>query len=517
MANYLTTVFSAVGQALVNLFTFQSLLAIILASLVSFIFGIIPGLSGTTAMIIFLPFIWKINPVVGVIILLTLHAAVCVGGSITAILFNTPGTGQNVATCFDGYPLSQQGKAEYAIGASATASAVGAILGAMFLAFAAPMFRPLVLLFGLPEFFVLTMLGIISIALVSKEESIKGLIAGGLGLLISFIGTEKTTAMIRYDFGLSYFWDGVPTVIILMGFFGFCEMIRLLKEGGTIAEGDAKKSITDKKNESELNVWDGVKACWIHRFLVIRSAILGVVVGFTPGIGGQVANYLAYIQAKETSKNPETFGKGNIEGIIGPETANDAKEGGALLPTLVFGVPGSSAMALLLLGLRFTGVTPGRAMLEEGLYLVYLFVFVIVVSNIFISLFAISITPLIKKITIIPVEMVVPFIWSIGSLGIFVYRYNIYDVFLAYALGLFGYFFRKYGFPVAPLSIGVILGVLAENNFILSNKIYGPLFVFKRPMSLSIVCLISVGLCFNYFLKKKKKNKKITDKTGKNK
>ena len=211
-----------------------------------------------------MPFIWKINPVVGVIILLTLHAAVCVGGSITAILFNTPGTGQNVATCFDGYPLSQQGKAEYAIGASATASAVGAILGAMFLAFAAPMFRPLVLLFGLPEFCA-DNVGNYKYCF-GGEESIKGLIAGGLGLLISFIGTEKTTAMIRYDFGLSYFWDGVPTVIILMGFFGFCEMIRLLKEGGTIAEGDAKKSITDKKNESELNVWDGVKACWIHRF-----------------------------------------------------------------------------------------------------------------------------------------------------------------------------------------------------------------------------------------------------------
>ena len=208
--------------------------------------------------------------------------------------------------------------------------------------------------------------------------------------------------------------------------------------------------------------------------LVIRSDF-GVVVIYT-GIGGQVANYLAYIQAKETSKNPETFGKGNIEGIIGPETANDAKEGGALLPTLVFGVPGSSAMALLLLGLRFTGVTPGRAMLEEGLYLVYLFVFVIVVSNIFISLFAISITPLIKKITIIPV--VVPYLvyWDFGNICI---PYNIYDVFLFYALVCLVIFSENMDFS-CPFKYRSYSGGIGGKQ-LYSNKIYGP-YLFSKDL-----------------------------------
>jgi len=490
----LANVFEQIAGAFGIIFTFEALLVIVIASLIALVVGIIPGLGGNVAMALLIPFIWGMKPEVGIIFLLTLHTAVTFGGSVTAILFNTPGTGQNVATCFDGYPLTQQGKAEYALGASAASCALGACFGALFLAFAIPIMRPIVLLFGPAEFFVLTLMGIATIAVVSRGSTIKGLIAGGLGLILSFVGEEQSIGALRYTFGSLYLWDGVERLIVVIGFFAFGEMIRLLIKGGSIAKGSTLGEEAEDLHLKGFSVMDGVKATWLYRWLVLRSSLLGTAIGMIPGVGGSVANFIAYSQAKATSKNPELFGNGSIEGVIGPEASNDAKEGGALIPTLVFGIPGSSAMAILLMGLLYMDITPGKDLITNELDLVFALVLTIAVSNIFISAIGVYIAPKISKVSFLPVGLIIPFIFAMGSLGVFVVRRSLYDVLFVFIMGVLGYFMSKHGFLKAPLIIGLILGELVERYFNLSVELYGPLFIFQKPLAMGIVIAVVLSL-----------------------
>ncbi|MDP2267637.1 MAG: tripartite tricarboxylate transporter permease, partial [Deltaproteobacteria bacterium] len=315
--------FDSIVQGLSVLLQPPVMLGMFLAIIGGLIFGLLPGLSGLTFMAIFIPFTWGMDPFLAMTILVSAYAVSCTGGSVTAVLVNVPGTPANAATVLDGFPLTQQGQAGRALGAALTASASGGVLGTLVLASLIPVVTPIVMAFGSPESFFLILMGLSFIAVVGQESKIKGSISGLLGLLVAFVGYHDATGVARYTFGTSFLLDGVKIVPCALAIFAVPEMINLMISGRSIVE-DGKKV-----QAPFADIWEGMKDVYRHWWLHLRATALGVFVGIVPGVGGDVAVWVAYGHAKTTSKHPETFGHGNIEGVIAPESANNGKEGGA--------------------------------------------------------------------------------------------------------------------------------------------------------------------------------------------
>ncbi|MDD4363281.1 MAG: tripartite tricarboxylate transporter permease, partial [Atribacterota bacterium] len=356
--------FQIIVDGLYQLASIKVIAAMLLGSFVGLVFGFLPGLGGTIGIAIFIPFLFGMPFNLSLAFLLSLRASVMFGGSISAILFNVPGTSQNIATCFDGFPMAQKGEAAKAIGIAGISSMIGGLFGAFMLAILLPVIRPLIIRFGPPEFFMLTVFGLSMIVLLTEGSIIKGLISACLGLMVSFVGLDYITGSARFTFGQLILWDGINFIPVTIGLFAITEMIEMYISGGSIA-----KQISDNKQKTAL---DGIYAAFSKIGLLLRGSIIGVLIGMIPGIGGSAANILAYGHAMQTSKEPDTFGSGNPEGIICPEAANNAKEGGALIPTLAFGIPGSEGMAILLGVLIMIGLVPGPEMLSKHLDIVFM-------------------------------------------------------------------------------------------------------------------------------------------------
>jgi len=490
----------AAMQGLIGLADPTTLLWMIVGVVLGLMFGAMPGLGGTTFMAILVPLTFSMTSQQAIALLIGGHSAIMFGGSISAILINTPGTGQNVATTFDGYPLTQQGRAGEALGASATASAMGGIVGALVLVGFLPILRKVVLAFGPPEFFMMCLFGICVLASISKGSLLKGLIAMVVGLLLSFIGMDIMTGETRCTFGILYLWDGINFIPAIIGLFAIAEAMDLAMKGGTIAK------IKDISRVGR-GVGKGVKAVFKHWFLTVRSAIFGTIIGIIPGMGGTIANVFAYSQAAATSKHPEKFGTGVIEGVIAPEAANDAKDGGALVPTLAFGIPGSEAMAILLGAFLIHGLVPGPEMLTKHLDLTFLMVFAIIFGGIIGACIGLSVASRLALLTRLPVSILAPLILVISSVGVFGADYKLGDVFLAFIFGFLGYEMKKFGYSRAVLVIALILGEIIERNFHLATRLYGPYFFLVRPIALGLTIALILTL-FVPFLTSRSEAKK---------
>ncbi len=455
-----------------------SLIYLVLGVLLFLVFGAMPGLGGPVAFAILIPLTYTMDPVSAFALLVGGHSAVMFGGSISAILINTPGTGQNVATCFDGYPLTQQGRAGEALGASAASSAMGSIVGAFVLAGMIPVMRMVVLAFGPPELFLICIFGLTTIAAVSRGSLLKGLVAGVLGLLLSFVGFERITGDLRYTFGTLYLWDGVNLIPVIIGLFAIAEVVHLCATGGSIAKREVSKTAE--------GVLKGVRAVFKHWFLMIRCSIIGTVIGLIPGAGGAIANVVAYGHAVSTSKHPEKFGTGVIEGVIASESSNDAKDGGALVPTLAFGIPGSESMAILLGAFLIQGLQPGPEMLTKHVDFLFSLVWMIVLGGILGAVIGLSVAHRLTRLTVVPFSLLAPFILVVGLLGSFCARGLLSDVFLTVIFGFLGYGMKKYGYPRGPTVIGLVLGHIVERNFHLSLQLFGWHFLL-RPIPLGLL------------------------------
>jgi putative tricarboxylic transport membrane protein len=460
-------------------------------------FGAVPGLGGPVAYAILIPLTYTMDPVSAFAILVGGHSAVMFGGSISAILINTPGTGQNVATTFDGYPLTQQGRAGEALGAAATASAMGSIIGAFFLAALIPVMRKVVLLFGSPELFIVCIFGLTTIAAVSKGSFLKGLVAGVLGLLLSFVGFDPVSGDLRYTFGTLYLWEGVELIPMIVGLFAIGEVMHLATEGGSISKKEIPKTA--------VGVLKGVRAVFTHWFLMVRCAIIGTIIGIIPGAGGAVANVVSYGHAVSTSKHPEKFGTGIIEGVIASETANDAKDGGALIPTIAFGIPGSETMAILLGAFLIQGLQPGPQMLTEELPFLFSLVWMIVLGGILGAIIGLCVARKLTRLTMIRFSLMTPFIIAVALLGSYSSNGSMYDVLLTVILGFLGYGMKKYGYPRGPVVIGLVLGHIVEKNFHLSLQLYGWNFL-TRPLTIGLLILL-VTVAALPFLRKTNRRK----------
>lgn len=471
----------------------RMLLYVALGGIVSTIVVIIPGLGGVFALAMMLPFALALDPMAGIALLIGVLAATGTGNTVTSVLFGVPGSPGGVATILDGYPMARRGEGVRAVTAGLTASVIGGIFGAVVLALILPFLRPVVLAFGPPEFLVIILVAIVFMAAVSYGDSAKSLAAGMLGLLISFVGLEPTSATQRFTFGQLFLWDGINIVPAMIGLFAVSEMLSLTREGGTIASSGQKSS----RGQIRQGFLDPIR----HWRVTMRSSASGMVVGVAPGIGDMAAQFLAYAQAAKASKTPERFGHGAVEGVIASDAATNAKDGGALIPTLAFGIPGSAQLAIVLAALLAFGIQPGAQMLTTNIDLVWLIIWVLIIGNVFAALFSLLLTPMLARLTYFPTAYIVPVVLVVSVVGGFAATNHLGNVVVVIASGLLGLAMKEFGYSRTTLVIGFVLGALLERNFLLSRQIHGWTFL-SRPLVLVIIALAVVGIAGPPLLRK---------------
>lgn len=479
----------ALLQGLVAVLQWNALSFMLIGVVVGFWVGLLPGIGGATTLALMLPFVYKMAPVQAFAFLLGMHSVTATTGDITSILFGIPGEGVSAALVLDGYAMAKKGEAGRALGANLMSSLIGALVGAAALALAIPVVRPLVLTFGSPEFFMLAILGIAFIASLSgrgPRARVRGFLAGCLGLFFAAVGQDPQAGIQRYTLGQLYLWEGLGLVPVLVGFFAIPEIVDLAVRGTAIA-GDAPMGRIS-------GVLDGVKDAFRHFWLTIRCSLIGTYIGIMPGLGGGVAQWIAYAHAVQSARNVterEGFGKGDVRGVLGPGAANNSKEGGALIPTIAFGVPGSSAMAILLGGFFLVGLVPGPDMLTKHLDVTFSMVWTIVLANVITVAASFALLNHLARLTTIRGSLLIPFLVLLTSLGAYTNNNNIGDLVVALAFGALGYLMVRYRWPRAPLVLGLVLGEIAERYLWISTARYGVAWL-GRPVVILLLLLTVV-------------------------
>jgi putative tricarboxylic transport membrane protein len=469
---------------------------------VGFWVGLLPGIGGLTTLALMLPFIYDMTPVEAFAFLLGMHSVTATTGDITSILFGVPGEGSAAATILDGHAMAKKGEAGRALGAALMSSLVGAIIGAVALAVSIPIMRPLVLTFGAPELFMLAVMGISFIASLSGQGGramIRGFLGGLLGLLIALVGLDPQAAIERFTFGQLYLWDGVAIVPLIIGLFAMPEIIDLAVRGTSIAGELPPENLSS-------GVMEGVKDTFRHFWLTVRCSLAGTFIGIMPGLGGSVAQWIAYGHAAQSARNAEErsgFGKGDVRGVLGPGAANNSKEGGSLIPTVAFGIPGSAAMAILLGAFLIQGLRPGMDMLDKYLTLTFSMVWTMVIANVITVAVSLLFLNQLAKLTSVRGTLLIPFILFLAFIGAFTEHNNIGDLITLLVFGGLGYLMVRCSWPRAPLVLGFVLGEIAETNFYISTTRYGLSWLYD-PMVLVLMVLTVIFIAYphlRYYLK----------------
>ena len=419
------------------------------------IVGAIPGLTGSVGIILLLPFIYQLDASTAIVMLCGMFCGAIYGGSISAILISIPGTPSAAATVLDGYPLAQKGEAGKAIGIATIASTTGGIISTFCLMFIAPQLARFALKFGPEEYFALMIFGLTIIASVSGESLVKGLISGFFGLLIATIGLDPITGYARFSFNIPNLMTGFPLLPVLIGLFAISQIFIQLEAVG-------KKIIHFKQKIK--NVLPSFKELRRLFTVIIASSFLGTFIGIIPGTGGTIASFLAYSEAKRWSKDPDSFGRGNIIGVAAPEAANNGTTGGAMVPLLSLGIPGDVITAVMLGALLLIGIRPGPLLFKEHPEIINSIFAGMLLANVLILLLGILSVRLFPQVLRTPAAILFPVIFTLCFLGAFSLNNSVYDMFIALVFGIIGYIMRKNNFPVAPVVLGVVLGPIAEDE-----------------------------------------------------
>jgi TctA family transporter len=456
--------------------------------------GLLPGLGGATTLALMLPFIYTMQPVEAFAFLLGMHAVVATTGDITSVLFGVPGEGTSAATILDGHAMAKKGEAGRALGAALASSLLGALVGALALALAIPVVRPVVLTFGSPELFMLAIVGIAFIASLSAHGArgmLRGFLAGGLGLFLATIGQDPQAGVARYTLGTLYLWQGLELVPVLVGIFAIPEIIDLMARGSAIASDQPAGQVSK-------GAWEGVKDTFRHFWLTIRCSLIGTFIGIMPGMGGAVAQWLAYGHATQSARDAEErkgFGQGDVRGVLGPGAANNSKEGGSLIPTVAFGVPGSTAMAILLGGFFLLGLVPGPDMLTKHLPVTFSMVWTIVLANAITVLVCFVFLNRLAKITNVRGALLIPVIMVLVYIGSYTSNNHYGDIVVTLIFGAVGYLMVVGGWPRAPFVLGLVLGKIAENYLYISIARYDSAWL-TRPVVLILMALAALVIFY---------------------
>lgn len=442
-----------------GLLQFRELAFLALGMFIGLFFGAIPGLGGAAALALLMPLTYGLEPFTALALSGGVMGGVPMGGSITAILLNTPGSAPNAATAIDGYPLAQQGKAGLAIGAAASANSIGGIIGTVSVLAILPIAKNIVLLFGPPEFFLLALLGLVIVSTTSRGKLLRGLITGGFGLMVAFIGYNDVSGGERFTYGVEYLWDGVHLVPALIGLFAVAEMINLYVKGGSVANNAASVKIT--------KMTSGLMQTFRHWPTVLRGSLIGTVVGAVPGVGGVVASFLSYSMTVQAAKEQDrdSFGKGNIKGVIAPEAAINAKDCSALIPTLAFGIPGGVEMAVFMGILIVHGMQPGPLMLVDHQVEIYGLIWALTASCVLASFTGLMLVKPLSHVTLLDAQILVPIVLCVAFAGSYAIDMTIENVVVTAVFGFIGYLMIRFDYPRLTIVIALVLGASAERNF----------------------------------------------------
>ncbi len=458
--------------------------------------GILPGLGGIVGMTILLPVIYGMDPHSAFGLLIGMVAVIPTSDTFPSVMMGIPGSSASQATIMDGYPLAKKGEAARALGAAFTASLIGGLFGALVLTLIIPIARPIVLAFGSPELFMLALLGMSMVGVLSGNNPIKGLLAAGIGVMIGALGDAPAVPEYRYTFGIDYLMDGVPLVVVGLGLFAFPEIVDLLIKGRSISE-------VPTLGKGWL---DGVKDTLRHKFIVLRCSVIGVVVGFLPGLGGSVVDWIAYGHIIQTTRDRENFGKGDIRGVIAPESANNAKEGGGLIPTFLFGIPGSGSMAVFLGGLLILGIQPGPSMVTEHIDLLYTAIWSLALANVFGAILSIALSKPITRLTIVPFSYLAPFMVLIITFACYQATRSWGDLIALLFMGILGWVMKQYGWPRPAALIGYVLSDNLEIYLFISVQRYG-IEWFTRTGVIILAAIIIGSLAMGVFYQARKSSK----------
>jgi TctA family transporter len=460
-------VIDALWAGLALLLEPATLSLMLLGVAIGFAVGVLPGLGGAVTLALMIPFTFGMEPVQVFAFLLGMWVVTSTTGDITSVLFGIPGESTSAAAILDGYPLSRKGQAGRALGAVLTSSFIGAVFGAIVLAASIPIIRPIILSLGPPSFFALTLVGLTFIIALAGKNILRGFLMACFGFVVGMVGLDTSTGIPRYTFDQLDLWDGIGLVPLVVGLFGGAEVLQLMLSRKSVAQ------VPTGADEKVTGIMDGVKDAFRHWWLAIRCSSIGVGLGVVPGMGGSVAQFIAYGHAQATSKSPETFGKGNIEGVVAAGANNNAKDSGSLIPTIAFGIPGSVGTAVLLGAFLVAGVTPGTEMLTTELPLTMSMVWVMVLANLVaVAVAFVALRPL-AKLTYIRGTLLVPFLLVLLGIGAFTSSNTYFDVYVMLAAAAVGVLALRFDWPRVPFLLAAILGAIAERYLFLSVSLSG--------------------------------------------
>lgn len=445
------TALPALGQAWALILQPDVLGHLVLGVVMGLAVGVFPGLGGIAGLSLLLPFMFGMDPILGLALMVGMVAVVPTSDTFASVLMGIPGSSASQATVLDGFPLAKKGQAARALSAAFTSSLFGGLVGAAFLTLFIVVARPLVLAFGLPEMLMISVLGLSMVAVLAGRVALKGLAAAGLGMLIGTIGEADAGGSLRMaSYDIPYLTDGLKLVIVGLGIFAVPEIVSLLRQEGSIAK-DAKLGAG----------WgEGLKDWVANKWLSVRCSLIGVVVGVIPGLGGSVVDWIAYGHAVQTTKDKSHFGQGEIRGVIGPESSNNAKEGGGLVPTLLFGIPGSGSMAIFIGAIALLGsgdIEVGPSMLRDNLDITYSIVWLLALANVVGTVLCIAASGGIAKLTTIRFTFLAPFLFMLISFAAFQSGQNFEDILALFVIGLIGIFLRRFDWSRPAFLIGFVL------------------------------------------------------------
>lgn len=475
-----------IQHVLADIFTIQNLLWVNIGMMSGIVMGALPGLTATMGVALLLPLTYGIGTVPGILMLLGVYCGGTYGGSITAILIKTPGTPASAATVLDGNALADQGKAGTALETSLKASTIGGIISCIALLFFAPLIAKAALAFGPAEMFSLAIFGLTIIVGVIGNSPLKGLIGAMVGLVLSTVGLDPIGGLPRMTFGITRMTAGIQLVPALIGLFAISELMEKVIKKST----EVEKPISVQK--------DGIswRELLKYKMTLFKSSVIGVIIGAIPGTGAALAAFLSYNEAKRTSKHPEEFGKGSVEGVAASESGNNGVTGATLIPLLTLGIPGDTVTAVLLGALTLKGLTPGPRLFETQAELVYTIIGGMLLVNVFMYLQGKLFIKAFVKIIQVPEKLLIPLIAVLCSIGAFALNNSVFDVLVMIFFGVLGYGMSKFDISKTAVIIAFILGPMAETNFRRALIGSNEWIFFQKPISLLFLCIAFISLCW---------------------
>jgi putative tricarboxylic transport membrane protein len=461
------------------------ILLIFATTIIGVIIGVLPGLGATTGAALLLPFTLTMEPVHAITVLATIYVSATFAGSITAILINTPGTAAAAATTFDGFPLAQRGEAGRALGVAVVSSTVGGVFSVIVLCIAAPLLARVAYQFRPPEYFALTVFGLSMLASISAGGAVRNLIGGVFGVWLATIGAERATGIERFMFGNYELYEGLGFVPVFIGLFAMSELLVQSKHVNRVFNAISMKAVKLPTKEDYKKIWK----------TILRSCGIGTFIGVLPAEGATVASMIGYSEALRWSKHKEEFGKGSIEGIAGAESANNAATGGAMVPTMVLGIPGSGTTAVILVGLMVHGLRPGPYLFTEQVGTVYQIFGAMLLANLMFMAMGLYAAKVFARISLVPTPILWPVVFALSVVGAYALNASLLDVWIV-IFGIIGFFARRHGFAVAPIAVGLILGEMVESNLQNSLKMFEGAWwlIFTQPLAVVFLLLAFLGL-----------------------